>query len=262
MRETRWIAVALLALVLLVTSRASADPLYLGLSAYALPKAGDVVLYVTSGDRFPVHKKLPGTQREASKVLTPDGSVTDFPWADATGFTSEFKATQEGTYVFGVAKKPITVEKKIKDDATGNERVSTLAIFRSAKTILTVGKPSATALQPLGLRIEIVPRVHPATLKIGDYFDFDVLLDGRPFEEHIVVQATYDGFSQETREFAYASQKNPGAPGRVRITRPGVWRIAVYYTNPLTRGYGRGADRSYLRASLTFRVGDEASFAD
>ncbi len=252
---------AALALLTMLGTLASADPLYLGLNHYALPKAGDVVVYVTSGDRFPLDKKMPASQMEAYKALAPDGTLTDLPQSDNGLYATEFKAAQEGTYVFGVAKKPITVNRKVKDEA-GNERQSTLAIFRSAKTILTVGKPSDTALKPLGLRIEIVPRVHPASLKVGDYFDFDVLLDGKPFDEHIVVQATHDGFSQETREFAYASQKNPGAPGRVRIMTPGVWRVAIYYTNPLTRGYGAGAGRSYLRASLTFSVGNEADFGD
>ncbi len=248
--------------IVTIASSVSADPLYLGLNYYALPGAGNVVMYVTSGDRFPLHKKMPAAQMEAYKVLAPDRTTTDLPRADDGLFTTEFKAAQEGTYVFGVGRTPITRERKVKDEATGDERMVTRAIFRSAKTILTVGRPSDTALKPLGLRIELVPRVHPASLKVGDYFDFDVLLDGKPLDEHITVQATYDGFSQETREFAYASQKNPGSPGRVRITRPGVWRVAVYYTNPLTRGYGKGADRSYLRASLTFSVGNEASFGD
>ncbi|MFQ5881972.1 MAG: DUF4198 domain-containing protein [Candidatus Methylomirabilales bacterium] len=254
--------VGMLLLVAFAGSIAWADPLYLGHNYYALPKPGNVVLYVTSGDRYPLDEKIRPQKVEAFRVLRPDGKMADLPLGQGGIYAIEFKAEQEGTYVFGMARKPITVRKREKDTETGGQKEWTLAIFRSAKTLLTVGKPSDTALRPMGFRIEIVPRVHPATLKVGDYLDFDVLLDGKPFEEHMIVQATYDGFSQETREFAYASQKNPGGHGHVRIIKPGVWRVAVYYTNRLPRGYGKGADRSYLRASLTFIVGKEASFGD
>ena len=119
------------------------------------------------------------------------------------------------------------------------------------KAIINVGKPADTPsiFKPVGDALEIVPLVNPASLKVGDYFRFKLLYQGKPVAEYI--NATYVGFSQDN-VWAYSTRTGSNGEGEVKMLQSGVWVLKANHKAPYPKP--EEADEYSYTTSLTFEV--------
>jgi uncharacterized GH25 family protein len=106
----------------------------------------------------------------------------------------------------------------------------------------------------LGHGLEIVPLKDPGALRTNDILPLQVLHNGKPLDESVMVYATYMGFSNETDVFAYTAWASPHRNGvaEVRLLQPGTWMIFVNHKLPYPDL--RLADQYGYQATLTFEV--------
>jgi uncharacterized GH25 family protein len=102
--------------------------------------------------------------------------------------------------------------------------------------------------------LEIVPLKDPADLRTNDILPVQVLHNGNPLDESVMVHATYMGFSTEADVFAYTAWASSYREGeaRIRLMQPGVWMLFV--NHKLAYPDSELADRFSYQATLTFEV--------
>ena len=124
--------------------------------------------------------------------------------------------------------------------------------IKCAKTILNVQGASNLNLvsKPVGQRLEIVPRVNPAIVGVGDSFPVQVLYEGKPVKT-ACVEATFSGFSDK----GYMAFKgNTDLKGRISIIplKPGLWIAKVKHTVDYPDKLK--ADKIVMVSTLTFNI--------
>ena len=98
--------------------------------------------------------------------------------------------------------------------------------------------------------LEIIPLNNPADIKVGDYFNVKILLNGQPYSGP--VWATYDGFVTEYENtYAYYTEAENGE-AHIKITAPGFWGIRAYQGG--LPGKAGDYDALTLRAFLLFEI--------
>lgn len=126
------------------------------------------------------------------------------------------------------------------------------AYSRCAKAILLVGG-SATADEklridaPLGLTLELVAGVVPATLKPGDELPVRLLHDGKPLGG-VLIKA-YPGGSAVA---AVRVRTDAAGQARLKLPQAGVWMLAAVHMQAAPAGVD--ADWESTWASLTFEL--------
>ncbi len=106
----------------------------------------------------------------------------------------------------------------------------------------------------LGHGLEIVPLKDPGALRTNDILPLQVLHNGKPLDESVMVYATYMGFSNETDVFAYTAWASAYHNGvaKIRLLQPGIWMIFVNHKLPYPDL--QMADQYSYQATLTFEV--------
>lgn len=106
----------------------------------------------------------------------------------------------------------------------------------------------------IGHGLEIVPLKDPGELRTNDILPVQVLHDGKPLDESVMVYATYMGFSNETDVFAYTTWASSYKKGvaRIRILQPGIWMVFVNHKLPYPDP--QLADQYSYQATLTFEI--------
>jgi len=120
---------------------------------------------------------------------------------------------------------------------------------RRAKALVQVGLAGAdaqVATRPVGLSLEIVPRVSPYVLPRPGGLPVQVLYEGRPLAGALVklTDLAHDAAPREAHR--------TDASGEAAFAMPtaGAWRLAVVWTRPL--GEGEDADYETTFSSLVF----------
>lgn len=126
-------------------------------------------------------------------------------------------------------------------------------IRKSAKALLTAGKPGAGFDRPLGHALEIVPLDNPALLKPGDTLRLRVLFRGAPLRGALVnVRWLYEDGRMGSMA---AGPTDARGLAVVRIEAAGKWKL---HTLRLVRRLDRReADWDTYSASLTFATAVE-----
>lgn len=101
-------------------------------------------------------------------------------------------------------------------------------------------------LGPLGNALEIVPMADPAALNVGDTFEVQVLLDGKPLAD-ATVTADFTGAPD-----AFTSKTNAEGKADVTIRNGGLNVLGVGHAVPL--GDAHDADRLSYEATLAFTL--------
>lgn len=126
---------------------------------------------------------------------------------------------------------------------------------RAAKGIINVGGAvDDFVTKPVGTKLEIVPLVNPGTLKTGQAFPVQVLLEGKPLPA-AAVKATFAGYpyyEEGNRAFFGLTDKD----GKVNIVphKSGVWTAAVEIKKPFHDL--AVCDDEAGDATLTFSIAD------
>lgn len=121
------------------------------------------------------------------------------------------------------------------------------------KTIVNVEGASDDSFisKPVGQRLEIVPLVNPAKVKVGDKMPLQVLLDGKPARE-LAVNATFGGFSDKGYQ-AFAGKTDVRGCIDFLPLKEGYWIVRASHKSQ--HSDPKKADELVLNSSLTFNIG-------
>jgi hypothetical protein len=130
-------------------------------------------------------------------VTDPDGATTPAPAATVGKFRSsvDLRLPKNGTYRITLAAVNVMGSYKLngemkrfrateqlaaKEIPAGATDVQRTTMVQRQDTFVTVNKPSAGALKPLGAGLELVPVTNPNELRTGEKATFRFQLDGKP----------------------------------------------------------------------------------
>ena len=193
-------------------------------------------------------------------VIGPDGEK-NIPGTLGDDPAGQFTPARPGPYIVVYRSTLFTVtfdtlaefEKYL--DMEGLERVKTLRAFgppkgkvirenysRSAKSLVTAGKPSASADRALSLRLELIAEKNPS---INRRVPVRLLYEGKPLADALVVAFN------KTEPFKKLKARTD-AEGRVQFDfeRPGTWLVTSVHMFPAPPK--TNADWESVWASLTF----------
>lgn len=212
-------------------------------------------VYVGFGFIFPVDEFLFEGWQENFDLVAPDGTKTELRKVNNGFATQEIK--EPGAYVIRLEMNnwyyTTTSEGTRYTPKTGLEGVYRCTYHsRDAKAVFNVGDGAGPFQQPATLPLEIMPLTNPATLKVGDFMEIQVLRDGKPYSSWGAdVSATYSGFSFEGAD-AYRVNLDREGKASIRITHTGTWMIKAGAVEPYPDPE-KCDDRRY-DTSLTFGV--------
>ena len=227
-----------------------------------MPKVGERVnVKVTVGHNFPDGSTLAKAEHLKVNLLTPDGktnplTVTESGKYQVASFTPQMAGAsvvmaqyQAYSTVMKDGKRIPQAKSEIKEPVD-----SATYISRSSKVIIGAG--GGNALKPLGMDLEIVPQVDPASVKVGGLLPVQILYKGKPIvpdrNEEIDVKAVYAGFQTDEDTYSFAGHTDKEGVCRVKLTQPGTWMIIV--ERRITAADQSKADTELYGATLTFRL--------
>jgi uncharacterized GH25 family protein len=121
-----------------------------------------------------------------------------------------------------------------------------------AKTIVNVqgGADDNLITKPVGQRLEIVPLINPAKVKVEEKLPLQVLFDGKPAKT-VNIEATFDGFSDKGYK---AFQGQTDLRGHVDFIplKGGYWVVAAKHV--LDHPDKAKADEVVLVSTFTFQI--------
>ncbi len=233
------------------------------------------------GHHLPVHDPICSLGKQWVKrysIYEPDGNVihNDID-GNQGGFVSiPYECIKEGTYRLAssidtgyytiyLAKDGVWHHWTEPLDAMENpeEKIEKILIslkyWEWTKAIMTVGKPSNAALEPLGQEMEIMLDKNPVEYKTGDTVHFTVFKDGKPLTEPGASFFAQDqGRSTGFDDYLYDRVPlNEDGTGSFEITRPAVWHLKVQWGYPAPKEY---EDKCWIFGyicSITFQVDPE-----
>lgn len=242
----------------LFSFEAAAHYMWLNVNDYTPANKSTAKFTVGWGHRFynPVGDILVGSDRLGEiYLIDPSGerigvdAVNEFQYDSA-------KRLAPGTYLGLVKRKEgfstKTTEGYKQQSRKGlNNVLSSHYIGMYGKAILNVGSSFETKVleAPVGDALEFIPLDNPINLKVGDYFRFKLLFQGKPVAEYI--NATYVGFSQEN-DWAYSTRTDSEGIGEIKILHSGPWIIKANHKAPYFDP--EEADEYSFTSSLTFEV--------
>ncbi len=191
----------------------------------------------TCGHKYFPNTEVPDITLFKPSVVLPSGQRVELAWYGVGKGAAWVKVPVlgEGTYtIVAASPSPQIWTRTAHGYALGTKAdvpgaVESGAYYKSTKTFLQVGKSSPTWKQPLGLVVEIVPKVNPCAVKKGQSFSFQVLLRGKPVAG-AQIAAFPDGYTPPTHGQApITSQSDERGMASVRLDKPGVWLIMARY---------------------------------
>lgn len=122
------------------------------------------------------------------------------------------------------------------------------------KTIVNIKGSTDDALikKPVGMRLEIIPLVNPATVKAGETFPMKILCDGKP-ARMLPVEGCFAGFSDKGYMAFYGKTDAKGLIEFIPL-KPGYWVVKVKQT--LEHEDKKRADEVVLSSALTFTISE------
>jgi len=233
------------------------------------------------GHHLPVHDPISSLGKQWVKkysICEPDGTIVHAHIdGSQNGFVSiPYECIKEGTYrlsslidtgYYAIYQgkdgkwhhytEPLdTIENP--EEKIGKILIS-LKYWEWTKAIMTVGKPSAAALEPVGQEMEIMLDRNPVEYKAGDTVRFTVFKDGKPLTEPGASFFAQDqGRSPGFDDYLYDRiPLNDDGTGSFEITRPSIWHLKVQWGYPAPKEYESKCWIFGYICSLTFQVDPE-----
>ncbi|MDR0881473.1 MAG: DUF4198 domain-containing protein [Candidatus Adiutrix sp.] len=215
-----------------------------------------------NGHNFPQGEEIKADQvserYEPLRALGPDGELALKPGPEPRLAVSE-KPLAKGTYLLLAASKasfstqsPEGWVRKPKDEVPGAVKCGFGANF--AKAVVNVGAAEVNLIKkPVGQKLEIVPQVNPAGVKVGQNFPVQVLLDGKPLP-NTRLGAYFAGFGHEGDSQAFSALTDKTGLVNIIPLRSGTWLAKVstkeHYADPAK------CDTENYSATLAFTIAD------
>jgi uncharacterized GH25 family protein len=235
-----WLKVCILVIALsIIAPQAEAHNLWLGLNHYSHTVGGTAKVFLYLAHSLPFDDFGRPENMKEFFYLDPSGERKDFELKepDPESFFNEvgipFNVLREGTYLAGVAMKPIfksTTPKgsKMQSKKEISDAMNCRYVEFFAKAIFHAGKPGGDAYATvLNHTIEMVPQKDPCLIKAGDYLPVKVIFRGKPLVGQFVY-ATYIGFSTK-EDYAYTTRTDHKGMAMIRIGNPGIWWVKAPY---------------------------------
>ncbi|MDR2459263.1 MAG: DUF4198 domain-containing protein [Deltaproteobacteria bacterium] len=230
----------LIALALLMATPAMAHDMW---ATADKPEAGKpLAMVIGYGHHFPQPEAIPDEEYGLfnAKLFGPKGEIALTPGTPNYIWNSN-EPVEAGTYLAISDVNPVFWSQtpegwamKPKNEAPG--AISCGRFIESAKGIVNVGAPGNPEIlaTKVGLPIEIIPSVNPATVKPGQKLPLTVLLQGQPLAGAII-KARNAGFqeiaeSPEASAFSSVTDRN-GLVNFVPLAE-GDWILSASYETP------------------------------
>jgi uncharacterized GH25 family protein len=214
------------------------------------------------GHHFPAMEDIPAEELPFFQIwaVGPDGQIDLTPGSPNYVYTSTGQLAKQ-TYLVISDVKPIywtrttagKWEMKPKNEVAG--AASCENAIENAKGIIVVGGDTngnlATTAQ--GLPLEIVPLVHPATVKAGQALPLQILFEGKPLAG-AEVKARYSGLPAIASDTALAFTDTTDQEGKVNFVPlvQGEWMVMVRNDTPYTGP--NSCDKNSYGTNLHFTI--------
>jgi hypothetical protein len=248
----------------------SAHDFWLGASNWFPEPGSTFAISAGVGERFPTRLdfKTPANWFDDWRVIGPSGDVRvsrTFERRDLA-MVADVTLPRTGAFLAVMRVAPRTIDMKADEfndylkeeglmDALAERRGLGEAnrpakerFSRYAKLAIRSGDGSAAHLtRPVGVKAELVPAADPTSLRSGETFTLQLLVDGRPVPNAAVYAAVDGG----------AFPRQTDAAGRVTFTidREGEWLVKAVHMQRLSKTFPPGPDWESYWITLAFRVG-------
>ena len=196
---------------------------------------------------------------EGLQITAPDGSTIAPESTSKAKFRSsaDVKLLQKGTYKISLVSQNVmanyilngeqkrwrgTEDKMATEIPTDAKDLKVSRTFNRLETFVTSGKPSDSALKPIGQGLELVAVSHPNELFAKEKSTFKVLFDGKPLANNVVTIAAgglrYRGVLNEITA-------TTNAQGEFNVTWPIAqmyWLKLSYPVAPIMKAEGAPAE--------------------
>jgi len=189
---------------------------------------------------------VPGQEgKDPAGLLRPTKDGLHIVIYDSNHARSELEAAKFESYLLEEGLESIIAERKKRG---GSSKAGVEIYSRCAKALVNVGGVPTGNDRAIGLKLELIAGVNPATLKPGDLLPITLMLDGKPVEGVKVM---------------LKSPKNPHGVSDARTDKDGRVSLKVSDTgvglvtavHMIRAPDGSNADWESLWASLSFEIG-------
>ncbi len=231
-------------IIILSTSTISAHDLWLVPQLFRINPGDSVTISANTGMDFPNSLSAVSPDRVNQFILVGKSikkNITDLK-VQGNSLITECTFKESGTYVVGVDLKPKEIKLTAEEfneyllhDGLPNiyelrkkegilDKSAVEHYSKYPKTVIQVGKKlDETPTKPLGLPIEIVPKVNPYGLKIGDDLEVTVLFQGKPLSGAAIAWS-YPGKGEE---FAGSKETDKNGKAVIPLEKVGPYLIRL-----------------------------------
>jgi uncharacterized GH25 family protein len=225
------------------------------------PKDGIVRAEIGYGHDFPKPEPIPADRTkifEGLQLATPNGMTPLAQIGENYAYEGKAELKKGSFLVLGTYRPTFwsngpdgwaQKDRTQRADATYCEEVTMFA-----KTILDIeGSREADFIsKPAGQRLEIVPLVHPATVRPGEKFPVRILFEGKPMKT-AKLEATFAGFSNKEYK-AFVGRTDLDGVVEIIPLKAGYWFAEAEYS--FAHPQKDKADKVLLLTTLSFRIGE------
>ena len=210
------------------------------------PRAKSVV-YFGWGHKYPVCDFLADKYLGDFCLIGPDGGKKKLKPGKGGFKATEIIMKKEGGYIAAATIKP-----GFYGEVKGKKDFYKMRYAQYAKAIINTGEVFGNPFsKPVGQKLEIIPLVNPVKLKLGDWFEFKVLFDGKPAKRVKVHACSL--FSSTGESFDMSTDNNGKAKLRV-LHYYGPWMVKAAMKLPPSSEFKDKCQELSYTATITFAV--------
>ncbi|NIM90970.1 MAG: DUF4198 domain-containing protein [Candidatus Aminicenantes bacterium] len=233
-----------LTIIISATTTLIAHDLWLVPQKFSINPGDSLTIFANTGMDFPNSLSAVTPDRVDQFILAGKSIkeyVSDLK-VQGNSLVTKYTFERTGTYVVGAALKPkeikLTAEEfndyllhdglpdiyELRKKEGILDKAAVEHYSKYPKTIVQVGKIlDKTSIKPLGFPIEIIPRVNPYELKLGDDLEVTVLFQGKPLS-NAEIAWSYPGRGEE---FAGSKKTDENGLAAIPLVKAGPYVIRL-----------------------------------
>ncbi len=214
---------------------------------YAPKPRAKSVIYFGWGHKYPVDGFFGDKYLGDFFLIKTDGSKKVLEPGKGGFKAVEIIMKKEGGYIAAATVKPAFA-----GYVKGKKDFFERRYAQYAKAIINTGEVLGNPFsKPIGHKLEIIPLVNPGKLKLGDWFEFKVLLDGKSAKRVKVHACSLFSFTGES--FDVSTDNNGKAKIRV-LHYYGPWMVKAVMKLPPSGEFKNKCQELSYTATITFAV--------
>jgi uncharacterized GH25 family protein len=251
-------------LVWLAAAVVSAHELKVLADRFQVPAGEQAKVFLSWGHSLTDDSPVDAQTLERFDVVSPGGTSARLKTGGLSVQSNQVLLREPGVYQVAASRQPAVLtyvhdefgnrmmRRGPKSSVTDGEIDYAQRSQHSAKALLVAGAPTAAAIEPVGLPLEIVPLDGPTAWRAGNAVRFRVLFRGQPVAGEQVL-ATHAGFDEDA--WCFATNTDAEGVATVRPHEAGTWVLLVNLRK-LTRGPTREQyDFESSTTTLTMGIG-------